>query len=413
MCFRYLHTDPRAWHTCVSTHSDKSHRSPGLRDRTDWRRGLNAVTSRPPPRPSAPIGRLASSVPPRPSSRPPSRPSIPSFPLLNDFEIVVAARRVLEEALSVVRGDIVVVIVDRARADLGAILADVTHMIGARAKRVVLEELGPRPLKGMPYEIATALDEAQASILLISVEENEIAFRREMLAIVGARKLRHAHMVGVSRRSMIAGLSVDPARIFSTTRAVRMRLRADSIFHLRTSAGSDLTVRLDPACRWTEHVGVIRPGRWENLPSGALVTVPADVRGVFVADGSIGGDFGTAAGLLSCKPVRVEIDSGLCRVVKCVDRSLQRSVEQFLRRDPSGDRVGTVILGTNVGLRDPLGDALADQNLPGLHISFGAAFPDETGSHWTARTQLPMTAAAADVDLDGVALVRAGRYLVS
>ncbi len=373
------------------------------------------MTSRPPPpRPtSAPPGRLSSTTPPRALPRPASRPSIPAFPIPADFDIVVAARRVLEGALSVVPGDFVVVVVDRARAELGVVLVDVTRILGARAVMFVLEELGTRPVRSVPPELASALVDAQASILLTSIEESELGFRRELAAIVRDRKLRHAHMVGVSRRSMIAGLSVDPARILNATRAVRTRMRADSTLHLRSPAGSDLTVKLDPACRWIEQVGVIRPGRWENVPSGELLTSPADVRGVFVADGSVGGDFGASAGLLASKPIRVEIEGGVCRAVKCVDRTLQREVEQFLRRDPNGDRVGTIILGTNVGLRDPLGDAIADQNLPGLHLSFGATFPDETGARWTARTQLPMTASAADVDLDGVALLRAGRYLVN
>jgi len=214
-------------------------------------------------------------------------------------------------------------------------------------------------------------------------------------------------------KSMIAGFSVDHARILDAARAVRTRLRPDSVFRLRSAAGADLEVRLDPSVRWSEHVGVIRPGRWENLPSGKLITCPAMVRGVFVADASVGGHFGAHVGLLDRTPIRVEIDAGYCRSVRCADRALQRDVETFLAREHNLNRVGAVTLGTNVGILGPTGELVSDQNLPGLHVTFGSSVPEQTGASWSTRLQLPMTAAMADVDLDGLPLMRSGRYMVT
>ena len=132
--------------------------------------------------------------------------------------------------------------------------------------------------------------------------------RHELLEAVKTLSLRHAHMVGISRKSLIAGFSVDHARVLAMTRAVRTRLRPDSLFRVRTPAGTDLEVRLDASMRWSEHVGVIRPGKWENLPSGKLSTCPGSVRGVFVADASMGEQFGQGVGVLDRTPVRVELD---------------------------------------------------------------------------------------------------------
>jgi leucyl aminopeptidase (aminopeptidase T) len=157
---------------------------------------------------------------------------------------------------------------------------------------------------------------------------------------------------------------------------------------------------------------VIRPGRWENLPSGELMTAPAHVQGVFVADGSIGGPFGAAAGLLSSNPVRFEIEDSVVKRVECSDIGLQREVEGFMRRDLYADHVGTVILGTNIGITAPVGELVCDQNLPGLHLSLGSTFPEKTGGANRTRAQLTMTCARADVDLDGAPLVRAGRYMI-
>jgi leucyl aminopeptidase (aminopeptidase T) len=326
---------------------------------------------------------------------------------------VNAARRVVEAALGVVRGERVVLIVDRPRRDVGAALLEVARDTGADPIVHEIESHGERPLRQLPEPIAAALGRAQASLLAVGFDDGEIGMRHEILDLVRQLSLRHAHMVGVSRKSLIAGFSVDHARILSTTRAVRTRLRPESRLRLRTGAGSDLEVALDPGMRWAEHLGVIRPGRWENLPSGKLVTYPARVQGVFVADASMGGRFGEAAGLLDRTPVRLEIDAGLCKGVRCTDRALQRDVEAFLHREHNLLRVGAICLGTNVGILSPTGEIVADQNLPGLHLVLGSSVPEQTGARWSTRAQLPVTCAAADVDLDGAPLLRAGRYMVT
>lgn len=324
-----------------------------------------------------------------------------------------AGRRVIEAALSVVPGEAVVIIVDRSRRELGAVLQEVTRMVGAAANVVSLEEFGPRPIRRVPDRLRDDLARAQASVLLTGFAEGEHTMRFELLELVKELGLRHGHMVGITARSMVPGFSVDSTRILDATRAVRTRLRPDSILRLRSGAGSELEVRLDARHKWVEHTGVVRPGRWENLPSGKLHTAPARVDGVFVADASIGEHFGAAAGVLTRTPVRIDIEDSILRRVRCDDRTLQREIDQYVHREPNGDRVGTVTLGTNVGLLSATGELICDLNLPGLHVNFGSTIPEQTGAAWSSRTQLPMTGANADVDLDGAPLLRAGRYLVT
>jgi leucyl aminopeptidase (aminopeptidase T) len=350
-----------------------------------------------------------------PSTRPPPRISTSAALRLSsiDFDLSNAARRVIESALGVVPGERVVLVLDRPRRDVGGALLEVARTIGGEPVVHEMEGYGERPIRQLPDPLRSALARAQASVCLIGFDDGEVAMRLELLDHVRASGLRHAHMVGITRRSMIAGFSVDHARILDATRAVRTRLRADSVLRLRTSAGSDLEVRLEPSSRWSEHVGVIRPARWENLPSGKLTTCPASVRGVFVADASVGGRFGEEAGLLDRTPVKVEIDGGFCRRVTCVDRALQREIEAFLAREHNLTRVGAISLGTNVGILAPTGELIADQNLPGLHVTFGSSVPEQTGATWSTRAQLPMTCASADVDLDGMPLLRSGRYMVT
>jgi len=348
---------------------------------------------------------------------PPSvgRPTVPSMrSAAMDFDLANAARRIIEGALGLVAGERIVIAVDRSRKDLGATLVEVAKATGAKTVLLELEDLGDRPLRRVPDRLVAELETAQASILLCGFEDGEQSMRIELvLDLVRKLGLRHGHMIGVTRRSMLTGFSVDQGRVLDATRAVRTRIKPDSVLRLRTAAGSDLEVKLSPAHRWMEHIGVIRPGRWENLPSGEIETAPGEVRGVFIADASMGGHFGQAAGLLSDRPVRLEIEGGYLKAVRCRDLSLQREVERFTRSEHNADRVGSVGFGTNVGITSPIGDISCDQNMPGMHIGLGSTFADQTGATWNSRAQITFTCAQADVDLDGTPLLRRGRYLIT
>ncbi len=339
-----------------------------------------------------------------------------SQPLLHlspgDYDLVNAARRILEGSLSLVPGERALVIVDRARADLVPPLQEIAKLTGAKCEVAILEDLGARPLTALPRAIRERLEAVQATVFLVGFVEGEQPMRLELLESVRELGLRHAHMVGVTRSAMLAGFSVDPTRILDATRAVRMRLRPSSTLHARSHAGTDLTIKLHPAHRWAEHVGVIRPGRWENLPSGELMTAPQHVKGTFVCDASLGGPFGAQAGLLSRAPLKLEIEDCIVKNVSCNDPNVLRGIEGFLAHDRFSSHVGTVILGTNVGLLQPIGELVCDQNLPGLHISLGSTFPDATGAAPTTTAQLSLTSSGGDVDLDGAPLLRAGRYMV-
>src|SRR5262249_23575050 len=120
-----------------------------------------------------------------------------------------------------------------------------------------------------------------------------------------------------------------------------------------------------------------------------------------------------AAGLLADRPVKLEIEGGVCKSVRCRDLSLQRDVERFIKAEHNGDRVGAMGFGTNVGITGPIGDVSCDQNMPGMHIGLGSTFAEQTGASWNARTQITFTCAQSDVDLDGTALLRHGRYIIT
>lgn len=328
-----------------------------------------------------------------------------------DFSLVESARRVIEGALSVVPGQKVLLVADEARLDLGSALLDACEQRNADATLLVLEYLQPRPHAALHPDILQHMARVEASVFIAGFVEGEAQMRRDFVGAAADRKLRHAHMVGVTKRAMLSGLGADPRRVANIASLVRGMLRPQSVLRVRSITGTDLEVSCDPHHRWAEHSGIIRRGMWENLPTGEIITSPANVNGVFVCDGSMSEVFGSREGLLKYKPVTFEIRDGYVRDVQCPHGPLARDVKAWLRGGRFFDRVGMASLGTNIGISDPIGEVICDQNIPGLHLSLGSTYPDETKAAWDADGQLVLTSSNQDVDLDGRPLIRSGRYL--
>jgi leucyl aminopeptidase (aminopeptidase T) len=329
-----------------------------------------------------------------------------------DFSLMNAARRILEDSLGIAAGEKIVIVVDQAREAIGQSLAEVARALGATPSLLTMESLGTRPIVTVPDGLRDLLTEAQASILLVGTEhEAERTFRRELVDVVGQLRLRHAHLIGLTRRSMISGFTVQPSRIADQTRMVRVRLKPDSTLHLRSPAGSDLVVKTDPRYRWGEQSGLIRPGKWANLPAGQLYTTPADANGVFVANASVSATF-ASRGLLTSTPLKLEIKGGVCRGVTCVDTAFARDVERFLNGTTDLNRIGQVAIGTNPGMAQPIGEFGYDQCVPGLHLTFGWTQPETTGADWVSAGIMLANGAEGDLDIDGTPVIRGGRFVI-
>ena len=87
-------------------------------------------------------------------------------------------------------------------------------------KAFVLEDLAPRPLAGLPREIAEDMETSDVSIFAVRVQTNELKSRMEMTAIVNRRRMRHAHMVNINRRIMLEGMRADYNHVDALSRKV-------------------------------------------------------------------------------------------------------------------------------------------------------------------------------------------------
>jgi leucyl aminopeptidase (aminopeptidase T) len=325
-------------------------------------------------------------------------------------ELMPAARRIATGSLGVLTGQRVLVVHDRAHLELaGPIAAAITESGGAPVL-FELEELGPRPHTRLHEKIREAMGTAQATVLVCGFHGGEYAMRTELVEEAGRLELRHAHMVGVSARSMLAGVAVDSRRIETLAAAVLARMKPRSVLRVRSTSGTDLTVKLDARNRWVNHTGVVRPGTKENLPAGELVTCPGEISGVYVANGTLGDATGSFAGSLTKSALILQVEAGVVKRIEGSDGSLARRIQVAMRGVVNLDRVALVSLGTNFGLREPVGEIFVDQTLPSVHLSLGLTFPERTGASWTSESWIGFTATGSDVELDGAPLMKGGRY---
>ncbi|CAN5344060.1 hypothetical protein BH09MYX1_BH09MYX1_06190 [soil metagenome] len=329
-----------------------------------------------------------------------------------DAGVVVAARRLVEQSLAVVRGEKLVVIFDKAHEDIGTIVCDAAIVAGATALSRCMEDFGPRPHVRLVAPIRDAIAEAQASVLLVDFHGGELEARSAIVGAAAEHKLRHGHMVGVSRASMIAGFSVDPYRISEKMRAIQTRVRPGGHIALRSDLGTALTVRLGE-CRWIEYGSIVSPGKRVNLPGGELVTSPLGVDGVYVADGTLGDGDGALLRNLQNTPITLRFENGRVVAVECArEPSLAHAITVRMRRTNQLDRVGLFNFGVNLGLSEPYGEIFTDQKVPGGHLSLGTTFPDKTGATWDCSSWIAFTTRSCDVDIDKHAILRRGHYLV-
>jgi leucyl aminopeptidase (aminopeptidase T) len=311
-------------------------------------------------------------------------------------------------ALRLAPHDHLVIVEDEASRSIGDAIARAADAAGAWVRRIDLDRFARRPVRLLPDLTRQALDGARASVFLAGALPQEASVRQAILHLVRANGLRHAHLPGITERGFVAGLRTsceDLARIGG--RVQRAANGARTILS-ESAGGTSLRIELDAGCAWFAQLGVIRPGEWASFPAGAIYASPARVDGVFVADACVGEFFGTRAGLLAGRGVRLRFEHGYVVEVDAPDDELLRDLRATLQVAANSNRVGLVAIGVNAGLVAPVGDAAIDQNMPGLHLGIGDPDARSSGAQWRAQTCFAACQVASSVTVDGVEIIRRG-----
>jgi leucyl aminopeptidase (aminopeptidase T) len=272
---------------------------------------------------------------------------------------------------------------------------------------------GERPHKVLPDGVRRAMLAAQASAFVASAPHPESSMRDQLLHIVGACKIRHAHMPAITPISFAWGLAEDHVTLAEIGRSIERRLETAREITTDSPSGTSLVLKAPANRRWVARLGKVGAGEAVVFPTGSIIGSPESVSGRFAASASVGEFFGAREGLLR-EPLFFDVEDGrVTKVSSASNPHLVQDVEKMLHVATNSDRIGLAILGVNAGIREPTGDVTADQHRPGLHLVFGDPLPKLTAATWTARTSFAACQARSTVRIDGTVVIDDGRIVTA
>ncbi len=329
-----------------------------------------------------------------------------------DPELTPGARNAVEVCLRVQSGEKVTVITDEATKEIAASMVRELEAVGAPYHAWVLEDLAPRPLGDLPREIVEDLETSQVSIFAVQAQANELHSRMQMTDVVNRRKIRHAHMVNVNRQIMLEGMRADFLKVDRiSVKVVEMVRRAKQV-RAKTPAGTDLVADLNPNYRWVKTSGIISPDKWGNLPGGEVFTTPGEVNGTFVIDGVVGDWLCAKFGSLRENPLTIRVKGNRVVEAHSANHDLESDFWTYTHTDENSDRVGEFAIGTNIELKDVIGQILQDEKYPGVHIAFGNPYGAHTGAEWYSSTHIDVVGRKFDIWVDSEQIMRDGKFLL-
>jgi leucyl aminopeptidase (aminopeptidase T) len=329
-----------------------------------------------------------------------------------DPELTPGARNAVKVCLRVQPGEKVTVITDEASKEIAASMVRELEAVQAPYHAWVLEDLAPRPLGDLPREIVEDLESSQVSIFAVQAQANELHSRMQMTDVVNRRKIRHAHMVNVNRQIMMEGMRADFVKVDCiSVKVVDMVRRAKQV-RAKTPAGTDLVVDLNPNYRWVKTSGIISPDKWGNLPGGEVFTTPGEVNGTFVIDGVVGDWLCAKFGSLRENPLTIRVKGNRLVEAHSANHDLESDFWSYTHTDENSDRVGEFAIGTNIELKDVIGQILQDEKYPGVHIAFGNPYGAHTGAEWYSSTHIDVVGRKFDIWVDSEQIMRDGKFLL-
>jgi aminopeptidase len=325
---------------------------------------------------------------------------------------VPGARNAIRTCLRIRPEERVVIVTDLETEEISASLADQVREVGAPFEVYVMEDYGPRPMLSLPAPIEAALERADVSIYAGQPKQGELAFRRALTAIIDRRQIRHAHMVSISHQIMVEAMRANFNDVDAIScRVLERALKATKIV-ATAPGGSRLEATFDPTIKWLKTSGIISTSKWGNLPGGEVLTAPARVDGVYVADGVVGDYLCARYGDLKDNPLTVTIENSRIVGLACKRQDLVDDFRAYTSTDENSDRVGEFAMGTNIAIHDVIGNILQDEKLPTLHIAFGHPYTEHTGAKWRSTTHIDIVGRHFDIWFDGDQIMAAGKFLI-
>lgn len=329
-----------------------------------------------------------------------------------DPELIPGARNAIRDCLRLKPEERITIITDEVTQEIAAALQSEVEQVGSEHAVFVLENYAPRPLTGMPQIILDDLATSQVSIFCAQTQRGELGSRIEMTAVVNKYRMRHAHMVNISRQIMLEGMRADFMEIDALSQRLVERARMTERVTCRTAYGTDYVAELSPELKWLKTSGIITRDKWGNLPGGEIFTSPFNSNGTFVVDGVVGDYLCQKYGDIEATPLTIEIENNRIRDLRCENKELLEEFRAYTSTDENSNRVGEFAVGTNTACTRVIGNILQDEKIPGIHIAFGHPYAEHTGQSWISTTHIDCVGREFDIWFDDRQVMAAGKFLL-
>jgi leucyl aminopeptidase (aminopeptidase T) len=329
-----------------------------------------------------------------------------------DAELAPGARNAIRVCLRLKPEERITIITDAATRDIAAALQAEIEEIGSEHALFVIEDFDQRPIRHMPGPILDDLAQSQVSIFCAQSQPGELTSRTEMTSVVNEHRIRHAHMVNISREIMMEGMRADFCQVDEFSQRLVERARKTRRIECRTPSGTNFQGEFSPKLRWLKTSGLISPDKWGNLPGGEIFTAPANTNGTFVVDGVVGDYLCSKYGDLRRAPLRIEVQQNRIVDLACENRELLEDFRAYTSVDQNSNRVGEFAIGTNTACTHVIGNILQDEKIPGIHIAFGHPYAEHTGADWKSKTHIDCVGRDFDIWFDGEQVMRRGRFVI-
>jgi aminopeptidase len=329
-----------------------------------------------------------------------------------DPALSVGARNAIQVCLRLQSYEQLTLIADREGVEIAAALVQEIETIGAPYRVFVLEELAPRPLDHMPAPILAELEKSQVSIFAAQAQRGELRSRMEMMNVVNQRRLRHGHMVNITKEIMLQGMQADFLQVDRLSQRVIEKAQHAMTVRATSKSGTSIVAEMSPSLKWVKTSGLISPDKWGNLPGGEIFTSPFTFNGRFVCDGVVGDYLCAKYGDLKQTPLTIEVKDARIVDLQCDNKELLNEFAAYTRTDENSNRVGEFAIGTNLAVTHIIGNILQDEKIPGIHIAFGHPYNEHTGQTWNSTTHIDCVGRDFDIWLDDEPIMRDGQFLI-
>src|SRR5262245_10072239 len=121
-------------------------------------------------------------------------------------DLLPGAHNAVNTCLGIRRGERVALVADEASREVAASLERALADARADASCLLIESVAERPITSAPGDVLDAFEHADAGILCIQPQEGELPARMAIVGAIERRRIRYAHMVGVTPQIMREGM---------------------------------------------------------------------------------------------------------------------------------------------------------------------------------------------------------------